>query len=74
MSQKSQMEAVLKIGDRVRLIAETLAWRAEAMLRVRLAVRGRTPRRAAGLKIVGGIALEPRLPFITLTILNQIGI
>jgi hypothetical protein len=32
MSQKSQLEAVLKVGDRVRLIAETLAWRAEATL------------------------------------------
>jgi hypothetical protein len=37
MSQKSQMEAGLKVGDRVRLIAETLAWRAEATLQDQIA-------------------------------------
>ena len=30
--QKSQFEGDLKVGDRVRLIAETLAWRAEMTL------------------------------------------
>jgi hypothetical protein len=32
MMQKSQFEGDLKVGDRVRLIAETLAWRAEMTL------------------------------------------
>ena len=32
MMQKSQLEGDLKVGDRVRLIAETLAWRAEMTL------------------------------------------
>ena len=33
MKQKSQLETGLKVGDRVRLIAKTLAWRAEMTLR-----------------------------------------
>jgi hypothetical protein len=37
MNQKSQLEAVLKVGDLVRLIAETLAWRAEATLQGQIA-------------------------------------
>jgi hypothetical protein len=37
MNQKSQLSAVLKVGDRVRLIAETLAWRAEATLQGQIA-------------------------------------
>jgi hypothetical protein len=32
MKQKSQLETDLKVGDRVRLIAETLAWKAEMTL------------------------------------------
>ena len=32
MMQKSQLEGDLKVGNRVRLIAETLAWRAEMTL------------------------------------------
>ena len=32
MKQKSELEAGLKVGDRVRLIAQTLAWRAEMTL------------------------------------------
>ena len=32
MMQKSQLEGDLKVGDRIRLIAETLAWRAEMTL------------------------------------------
>jgi hypothetical protein len=32
MKQNSQLETGLKVGDHVRLIAETLAWRAEAAL------------------------------------------
>jgi hypothetical protein len=37
MNQKSQLEAVLKVGDRVRLIAETLAWKAEKTLQGQIA-------------------------------------
>jgi hypothetical protein len=33
MKQKSQLGPGLKVGDRVRLIAQTLAWRAEMTLR-----------------------------------------
>ena len=33
MKPKSQLETGLKVGDQVRLIAETLAWRAEMTLR-----------------------------------------
>ena len=33
MKQKSQLGTGLKVGDRVRLIAQTLAWRAEMTLR-----------------------------------------
>ncbi len=32
MKQKSELETGLKVGDRVRLIAQTLAWRAETTL------------------------------------------
>jgi hypothetical protein len=32
MKQKSRLETGLKVGDRVRLIAETLAWKAEMTL------------------------------------------
>jgi hypothetical protein len=32
MKQKSQLGTGLKVGDRVRLIAETLAWKAEMTL------------------------------------------
>jgi hypothetical protein len=32
MKQKSELETGLKVGDRVRLIAQTLAWRAEMTL------------------------------------------
>jgi hypothetical protein len=37
MNQKSQMEAGLKVGDRVRLIPETLSWRAEKTLQDQIA-------------------------------------
>ena len=33
MKQKSQLGTGLKVGDQVRLIAQTLAWRAEMTLR-----------------------------------------
>ena len=33
MKQNSQLETGLKVGDHVRLIAQTLAWRAEMTLR-----------------------------------------
>ena len=33
MKQNSQLKTGLKVGDRVRLIAQTLAWRAETTLR-----------------------------------------
>ena len=33
MKQKSQLGTGLKVGDQVRLIAQTLAWRAEITLR-----------------------------------------
>ena len=33
MKPKSQLETGLKVGDQVRLIAQTLAWRAEMTLR-----------------------------------------
>ncbi len=32
MKQKSELKTGLKVGDRVRLIAQTLAWRAETTL------------------------------------------
>jgi hypothetical protein len=32
MNRKSPLETVLKVGDRVRLIAETIAWKAEMPL------------------------------------------
>jgi transcription elongation GreA/GreB family factor len=37
MTQKSQLEAVLKVGDRVRLIAETLPWKTEKALQGQIA-------------------------------------
>jgi hypothetical protein len=37
MNQKSQLEADLKVGHRVRLIPETLAWRAEKTLQGQIA-------------------------------------
>ena len=37
MKQKSQLETGLKVGDRVRLIAETLAWKAEKSLQGQIA-------------------------------------
>jgi hypothetical protein len=37
MSQGLKPETGLKVGDRVRLIAETLAWRAEATLQGQIA-------------------------------------
>ena len=37
MSQKSQLETGFKVGDRVRLIAETLSWRAEMTLQGEIA-------------------------------------
>jgi hypothetical protein len=37
MSQGLKPETGLKVGDRVRLIAETLAWRAEATLQDQIA-------------------------------------
>lgn len=37
MNQKSQLEAGLKVGDRVRLVAETLSWRAEKTLQGQIA-------------------------------------
>jgi hypothetical protein len=37
MNQKSQMEAGFKVGDRVRLIPETLSWRAEKTLQGHIA-------------------------------------
>jgi hypothetical protein len=37
MNQKSQLGADLKVGDRVRLIPETLAWRAEKTLQGHIA-------------------------------------
>ena len=37
MNQKSRLETALKVGDRVRLIAETLAWKAEKTLQGQIA-------------------------------------
>jgi hypothetical protein len=37
MKQKSQLGTGLKVGDQVRLIAQTLAWRAEMTLRRQIA-------------------------------------
>ena len=37
MNQKSQLEAGFKVGDRVRLVAETLSWRAEKTLQGQIA-------------------------------------
>ena len=37
MMQKSQFEGDLKVGDRVRLIAETVAWKAEKTLQGQIA-------------------------------------
>ena len=37
MKQKSQLGTSLKVGDQVRLIAQTLAWRAEMTLRGQIA-------------------------------------
>jgi hypothetical protein len=37
MNQKSRLEASLKVGDRVRLIAETASWRAEKTLQDQIA-------------------------------------
>ena len=37
MKQKSQLGTGLKVGDRVRLIAETLAWKAEKTLQGQIA-------------------------------------
>ena len=37
MNQKPQPETGLKVGDRVRLIAETLAWKAEKSLQGQIA-------------------------------------
>jgi hypothetical protein len=37
MSQKSQLETGFKVGDRVRLIAETLCWKTEMTLQGQIA-------------------------------------
>ena len=37
MKQNSHLETGLKVGDRVRLIAETLAWKAEMTLQGQIA-------------------------------------
>ena len=37
MNRKSQLETDFKVGDRVRLIAETLSWRAEMTLQGEIA-------------------------------------
>lgn len=65
MKQISQFEAGLKVGDRVRLIADTLAWKAEMTLQgkigevVDLRINGRVSIRFENGRLLEGRSVEP---------------
>lgn len=65
MKQSSHMEADLKVGDQVRLIARTLAWKAEMTLRgkigevVELRANGRVSVRFGNGRLLEGRSVEP---------------
>lgn len=65
MKQNSLFEAGFKVGDRVRLIADTLAWKAEMTLQgkigevVELRTDGRVSIRFENGRILEGRSVEP---------------
>lgn len=65
MKQNSLFEASLKIGDRVRLISDTLAWKAEMTLQskigevVELRTDGRVSIRFENGRVLEGRSVEP---------------
>jgi hypothetical protein len=65
MMQKSQLEGDLRVGDRVRLIAKTLAWNAEMTLQDKIGEvierreDGRVSIRYDNDKLLMGRAAEP---------------
>lgn len=65
MKQNSLFEAGFKVGDRVRLIADTLAWKAEMTLQgkigevVELRINGRVSIRFENGRLLEGRSVEP---------------
>ncbi len=65
MKQNSLFEAGLKVGDRVRLVADTLAWKAEMTLQgrtgevVELRADGRVSIRFENGRLLEGRSIEP---------------